>query len=253
MKLIHIIYSIKGFFNRITGKVAPTLYIEETEQHFEKLFDIKEGEHTVYHELASEYVHVDIHIVKPNENRPFYLLFTTGMSDLPMTVPEDASWDFKKINERAELFCLLPADWKFGNYSSKEEEKRYMWIISCLKTAARYPHQCGTWLASAHTLQYTERNEYFADNTELSSAIFIQLNKEDFGGKYGDEIGFFRTSDDNYINMLCFIPLYEDEMNFKLEKGGDALFMRLFGPAVTDFSQLVTVTDRENVCFNKSV
>jgi hypothetical protein len=45
----------------------------------------------VWHELISELVHLDIHQIRATEERPFHVLFTTGMSDLPMTLPEGAS------------------------------------------------------------------------------------------------------------------------------------------------------------------
>ncbi|MBQ7784070.1 MAG: suppressor of fused domain protein [Oscillospiraceae bacterium] len=251
MGIRNLLYAAKGAWNILRGKVAPTLYMEEIQAHFDRLMNIKDDESTVFHELASEYVHIDVHLVKPTEERPFYMLFTTGMSDLPMTFEDDEPWDFKKVHERAEIFCLLPPDWKFGSDVPKGQEGRYGWVISAIKTAARYPHMCKTWLSNTHTLQYTEENRPFADNTQLSSVIFIQLNDEDFGGKYGNGFEGFSTSDNTYINLLCMIPIFEDEMNFKLENGGIALFKRLFGDAVSDFSQLVIRPDRESVCFNK--
>lgn len=255
MGIIQALLRIKGALNRITGKVAPTVYMEEVENHFEQLFSVKDkSEHTVFHELVSEYVHIDVHILNPNSERPFYVLFTTGMSDLPMTMPDDSSWDFKKIHERAELFCLLPSDWRLGNDLTPEERNQYFWIISALKTAARYPHSCKTWLGSGHTLQYTQENVPFANNTMLSSAIFLHLDYKDLDGKYGDSFNGFSTKDNAYINLFCFVPLYEEEMNFKLENCADDLFMKLFGDSVKDFSQLVINVNRSNVCaMNKSL
>lgn len=248
MGIIKAVMGIKGAINRLTGKVAPTLYIEDIEKHFNKLFDVGEDEHTVFHEIMSEYVHIDIHIIKPAENRPFYVLYTTGMSDLPMTMDEDAPWDFKKINERAEIFCILPEDWKLEDKLSKEDTQKYMWIISAMKKAARYPHMCKTWLSFMHTLQYTEDNTPFSPYTKLSSAIFMRLNEDDFGGKYEDDLGGLYAEDGTYINLLCLVPLYKEEMDFKLEHGSGELCMKLFGEAIADFKQLEIDMDRKNVC-----
>ena len=41
----------------------------------------------VFHQLVSEYVHVDIHIVHPTDERPWFTLVTSGMSERPMTTP----------------------------------------------------------------------------------------------------------------------------------------------------------------------
>lgn len=246
-------YTAAGAVKRLTGRVAPTLYMEEIEKHFADVFEYKLDEARVFHELMSDFVHIDVHIVPPCEKRPFYLLFTTGMSDLPMSLPEDCSWDDKKINERAELYCLLPPDWKFDGFGDNREALRYMWIITALKQAARYPHQCQSCLGSMHSLQFTEENTPFADNTGFCSAVFLHSDSNDFGGKFGDRLNYFRTEDGAYINLLCFIPMYEDEMNFKIEKGGSELFLRLFGETVTDFSQLIIDINRESVCMNKCI
>lgn len=260
MGLKKLLYGIGGVINILRGKVAPSLYIDDIEKHFDRLFDIKdEEEHRVLHELMSDKVHIDVHILKPNDKRNFTVLYTTGMSDLPMTIsddPDDVSWDFKKLNERAELFCILPPDWQLENFpkgTSEEELRNKQWIVQCLKAAARYPHCCKTWLGSGHTLQFSEENEPFAPDTSLSSLIFIHLDSNDFGGKYGDDLSYLRTEDGSYINLLCVIPIYEDEMNFKLDKGSGGLFMRLFGETVTDLSQLMIDPHRENVCLNKSI
>ena len=108
MGIKRLLYTIGGIFNRLTGQVAPTLYMEEIENHFGKIFGGKD--HRVYHELMSKYVHIDIHIAEPTEEIPYRVLYTTGMSDLPMSLPEEAAWDEKRLNERAELFCILPPE-----------------------------------------------------------------------------------------------------------------------------------------------
>ena len=43
----------------------------------------------VFHELVSDLVHVDVHLVPPQPNRDFVTLVTSGMSDRPMTLPPD--------------------------------------------------------------------------------------------------------------------------------------------------------------------
>lgn len=244
-KLKKAYFSVRGTINYLTGKVAPTLYMEEIEDHFTELFNVKDEEHRVFHELMSEYVHIDIHIISPNEERPFYVLFTTGMSDLQMTMPEEATWDEKKLHERAEIICFLPPNWQPENPESPDDD--YSWVISCLKRCARYPHEYKTYLEGCHTIQFTMENKPFSDNTRFSSVVFIGLDYKDFDGKYGDKFGGFSTKDNTYINLICLIPIYEEEMNFKLEEGAGKLFMRLFGETVKDFQQLVINNKRESV------
>lgn len=246
---------IKGAFNRLTGKVAPTRYLEEIEAHFKKLFPTPDSSHAVYHELVSEYVHIDVHRLAPTKDRPFYVLYTTGMSDLPMTFPDDTTWDFRKIHERAELFCLLPPDWfpPDDDDVPRKLKIRANWVVECLKKAARHPHMHKSNLFNGDLLRFTAECMPFADNTELCSGILIQLDRKDMGGKYGDDLEYFVTKDNSYINLLCFVPLYREEMRFRTEHEGTELFERLFGSQINDFSQLIIDTDRKNVCFDREI
>src|SRR5262245_19498833 len=59
--------------------------IEAISRHIERHL----GEYpTVFHEIVSHLVHIDVHFVAPNTQRPYHTLITSGMSDRPMTVPE---------------------------------------------------------------------------------------------------------------------------------------------------------------------
>lgn len=61
---------------------------------------------TVYHELVSDLVHIDVHWIEPSEEFPFHTFVTSGMSDHPMTVPEGM-----EEAKYAELCILLPEEW----------------------------------------------------------------------------------------------------------------------------------------------
>lgn len=58
---------------------------------------------SVYHELVSDAVHIDVHFVKPTKEFPFARLVTSGMGDLPMKVPEGADQP-----RYVELMATLP-------------------------------------------------------------------------------------------------------------------------------------------------
>ena len=51
---------------------------------------------TVLHELVSDAVHVDVHVVSPTLEFPFARLVTSGMSDLPMTLLQRAGVDLSE-------------------------------------------------------------------------------------------------------------------------------------------------------------
>ena len=71
---------------------------------------------TVFHEIASDMVHIDVHFVKPTSTFPFVRLVTSGMSDLPMTTPEES-----EAPQFAELLITLPADWHLDQKSFENE------------------------------------------------------------------------------------------------------------------------------------
>ncbi len=87
--------------------------IEQIEAHIEEhLGEVDQ----VWHEMVSDLVHIDIYQIPPTVDRPFWTLVTTGMSDLPMTVPEGAE-DYTY----AELMLCLPPDWKMSQQDFEDE------------------------------------------------------------------------------------------------------------------------------------
>lgn len=70
----------------------------------------------VFHEIISDVVHVDLHWVKPTRDKPYHTLVTSGMSDLPMTVPDGAE-NFRY----AELMLSLPPEWPMTMDAFKDE------------------------------------------------------------------------------------------------------------------------------------
>lgn len=165
----------------------------------------------VFHEVISDLVHIDVHIVEPTEARNFHTLVTSGMSDRAMSTPEEYS-----ACAYSELMICLPPDWPMGEEAWKIEEN--YWPIRVLKMLARFPHDYQTWLWSMHTIPNGNPAEPFADNTKLTGALLIPpLTVE-------EEFYMLSLTDEKTIHFHALIPLYDDEMNLKLNKGAEALF-----------------------------
>ena len=62
--------------------------IDAITEHIESYYDGFGEDAIVLHEVISELVHIDVHVVKPTDERPYYTLITSGMAERPMTVPE---------------------------------------------------------------------------------------------------------------------------------------------------------------------
>jgi len=185
--------------------------IEKIEQHIEKHIGKIE---TVYHELASDLVHIDVFFIKPTPKRNFITLITSGMSHRPMKAPPQA----EKF-QYAELLICLPPDWQLSDEALKDE-KNY-WPIRQLKMLARFPHEYDSWLWYGHTIPNGDPPRPFASNTNLTGIIIAPplLSPKDF---FTLEINENKT-----IHFFSILPLHTNEMNTKLKKGSDDLFENL--------------------------
>lgn len=194
----------------------PEVYTEEEmeaiEGHIQQYFGKFEY---VFHEIVSPDIHVDICMVPPTEERDYYTLVTMGMGAHRMNVPEELA-EYKL--ERAELAIALPADWKLDQESMKDE--KWYWPIRLLKFLARLPINCDSWLGHGHTV---ENREPFADNTKLCTATLIGPQGTEDGSEVctlpgGEEVNFYQV-----------IPLYRDELEYKLAHDADALLGKMNG------------------------
>ena len=186
--------------------------IEAVEEHISKYFG--EFEH-VFHEIVSPDIHVDICLIPPTEERDYYTLVTMGMGAYQMNVPEELA---EHKLERAELAIDLPPDWKLDEESLKDE--RWYWPIRLLKSTARLPIQRDVWLGWGHTVGIDE-GETYAENTELCGCILIDPQTSDDNRTIGE------LPNGDTVNFYQLIPLYHDEIEYKIEHGAEALLDQL--------------------------
>ena len=195
---------------------VPEVYTEEemeaVEGHIQQYFGEFEN---VFHELSSPDIHVDICVVPPSEKRDYYTLVTMGMGAHRMNVPEELA-EYKL--ERAELAIALPGNWKLKREDLKNE--RWYWPIRLLKTLARLPIASDTWLGFGHTM---DNEEDFAKGTKLCAAILTgPQDTED-----GSEVCILPSGEE--VNFYQVIPLYREELEYKMEHDADALLDKMDG------------------------
>lgn len=194
----------------------PEVYSEDEmsaiEQHIKNTFGEFEN---VFHELVSPDIHVDICVVPPSERRNYYTLVTMGMGAHRMNVPKELA-EYKL--ERAELAIALPPDWKLDKDSMQEQ--RWYWPVGLLKVLARLPISNDTWLGFGHTM---EKQSPFAEDTELCAAILT--GPQDMDLDTCGEVCILPGGEE--VNFYQVLPLYREEMEYKLEHDADALLERL--------------------------
>lgn len=175
----------------------------------------------VFHEIVSPTIHVDLHWVAPSRERPWHTLVTSGMAERPMNVPEEmAEWAF------AELLVTLPASWPVS-MEAFQDEANY-WPVRWLKILARFPHEHGTWLGYGHTIPNGNPPGPLAPSTRLCGMMVVP--------PAGYSESFFRlpVSGEKTIHFWSLVPLYAEEMDFKLRNGADALLERMDRQGVTE-------------------
>lgn len=202
-------------------------HIEAISAHIERHLGPISG---VFHEIISDLVHIDVHVVPASEPFPYLRLVTSGMSDLPMTLPEGAPG-----SAHMELMVTLPADWPISD-DAFEDERNY-WPVRLLKTLARLPHEYDTWLGFGHTIPNGHPAEPYAPGVGFDGAIVLPPVTAPEG------FGTLQLDDARTIEFMCIVPLYPEEMDLKLKKDAEALLDRFDAKNIQD----VIVPGRVNV------
>lgn len=185
----------------------------------------------VYHEIVSDLVHIDVHHVKPRPGRLFHTLVTSGMSDRPMAAPPGAEGF-----QYAELLMCLPHTWPISEASFKDEN--YYWPVRTLKMLARFPHEYDTWLGWGHTIPHDNAVSPYAPSTKLCCSLLLPPVLAP------PEFPVLEISPEKTVHFYALVPLYREEMDFKLKRGTEPL-CDLFDKA--GVNELVDIT-RKNVC-----
>lgn len=188
------------------------VYAREVEAHFAKLFPNRGS--FVIHEIISDLVHIDVHIMRPTGKDSFYILYTTGMSDLPMHLPDEIS-DREDL-KYGELYMFLPADWDVGEDldSPKDMPRESYWPIQILKFLARFPHEYKTWLGFGHTMPNGPEYAPYCDGAGFGGIVLDW---------HGNEMGRVETKDGHDVLLYFVIPAYKEEIEYKLKYGMEGL------------------------------
>ena len=196
--------------------------LDAVEDHIKEYF----GEFpTVFHEITSRDIVCDIACIPPTEERNYYTLVTVGMGAHIMNIPDSISTE---ENGRAELLICLPPDWKLG-----ENADEWFWPISLLKDLAKLPLNTDSWLGWGHSVDHRTS---ISPSTNFCGSLLLFPEGVPDGAEYctlpnGDHVNFFEV-----------IPMYREEMTYKVTHDTKALLERLKG-----VSHIVDI-DRPNCC-----
>ena len=198
------------------------------DSHLSKFFS--DDDIVVMHENVSDSIHVDVYVVMPNKERDYYILVTSGMSHFAMKVPDN-----KKEDCFMELVAILPDNWQLNSESFKNEDN--YWPIRQLKILARYPHINSTWFGYGHTIANGSKSKSMSPNNSFTGLILLPgmtLPKEFM------EI----VTDKKKVRLYSMIPLYAEELDFKLKNGVESLMDKFVTYGISDKIDV----KRKNTC-----
>lgn len=194
-----------GLFRK-KNRLDDLMLSEKDMAAFEKMVTEQIGEYeSVFHEIASPDLHIDVIPVPPSEKRDYYTFVTMGMSGYRMSVPSS----YGKMN-RAELDIRLPKDWDIHS-----TEEKWYWPIGVLKTLARMPYREQSWLGLYHDADF---GDPFTEGSELC-AVMLDL--------FDDDIEPLKLESGDKLVLYNVIPITRAEMEFKLQEDGETLTAKL--------------------------
>lgn len=102
---------------------------------------------------------------------------------------------------------------------------------------ARFPHKYATWFGFGHTIPNGDPALPYAPGTKLCGAIVLPPLT------VPPEFRELRIDADKQVDFYSRVPLYREELDFKLRKGAVALLDKFDGKGINDLVEV----DRTNV------
>ncbi len=185
-----------------------TFYDEHDEwiaDHVDSYFP--DADISVFHEIMALDIRVHVYLIKP-KGASFQMLLTSGMSTLKMNVSEGVGDQDEQAF--AELMMLIPKHIEFAEVYSGDKPND--WILTVLKRTAKFPHFYNTWIGIGHSIQADEDYSPYGEDTEYVGALV--LPSVTFDERF-TEI----KKDGRTINIYSVLPLYRNELEYKIEHG----------------------------------
>ncbi|WP_290184481.1 suppressor of fused domain protein [Corynebacterium glaucum] len=185
-----------------------------------RLAPILGEDYTVFHELISDELHIDVYCWEPTQERPFWTLVTSGMNEYRMPMPQGS----EEYN-RTELVMTLPGDWPLAEINSRrgEEADRIAWPMNLIKSTARLPKDMNTWLGYGTTIQAGPDLHDTYPGSEFSGIIIggvLTLDTE--GNLLATPVG------NEKVHFLGVYPVYPSEMEAALAQGCEPVLDLLY-------------------------
>lgn len=172
---------------------------------------------------------ISILFMSPNESFDHYRIVTLGLGAYRGI---EQTQEGNEIIHRVEIVSCIP-----GSCSFREALDLAGWVIRIMRQFGEMIQFDRSWLGFGHTISYGDRLDESVDydGVIFAPAFNLSKSKDRCILPCGEEVEF-----------LQMIPLYEDEMVFKMENGCMELFDRLYA-GLGDNAYMV-LAKRKNLC-----
>lgn len=173
------------------------------------------GENNVKTHLSASENDFPLLEIKIEMRSEIIVLMTNGLSDYAMPVPEKY-----KDRKNVELYFCLPSYWNLTTENGK-------WVIDWIQKLAKHCIEKETWYGIGHTFPNGNPASPLSDTMKQK---YLMLNAPYFLEKELSPIHI----EDKEIHFLGIIPIFEDEMDYKMGKGTYKLLQKIEGKGVSE-------------------
>ncbi|MDD6489116.1 MAG: DUF2185 domain-containing protein [Clostridia bacterium] len=169
-------------------------------------------------------------VIEPTKEKNYYTLVTVGIGAYRENVPQEMN--ALRLN-RVELVAYLPPDWNIDSNDINDS-----WVNKYMQLLGNMTYYEDTWLGFGHTVS---NGKPFADNTDFNGVILDNLHNVDMNASECE------LPDGDIVNFYQFIPLYEEEMMYKIKNDWGYLLARLQKSEGENYIGIIDI-NRPNVC-----
>lgn len=222
-------------------------------KHIKRNFGDFDGFFPVYDKNREVTPHpIKIAFIPPAQGRDYYTLATVGLGAYRGIETDPAG---NRFVHRVELCAFLP-----GSLTEEQVTDNFQWVGRLLRQFGEMIQAESAWFGYGHSVS---NGEVFDRSVGFNGIILDNIEKD---GDFSDSVAL---SDGEEVLFLQIMPLYEEEMLYKIDKGPNALFNRLrsmyyerrFDEGQGDILSVpsfltgidIIETDRKNTCLDKNV
>ncbi|MCH7729677.1 MAG: ankyrin repeat domain-containing protein [Planctomycetes bacterium] len=162
-----------------------------------------------HHEIVPDGIPIALHTIPPGTQGPFRTLFTTGMSELAMDLPDNFEGP-----RHAELLMYLPPDWPTDKKSLADA--RFRWPFIWLQNLAREVLETEISVFGWFIISTAEPPKPVCEGTGLSCFLLMP----------SQPLGCVELTDGRRVSFIEVVAIHEGERDLASSEGLPELLQR---------------------------